>query len=380
MTAIQRASRFAGDLARKLGLWSTERPLSEPRTFPSQGFDIIDESKTIEEEDIPGYKPEYFYPVELGEVIDERFQTVTKLGYGSCSTIWLARDLQDHRYLTLKFYVHNCPHQRELPFYERLRKLLPSQHPGAGRIRHLLGHLEIKGPDGTHSVLIHDVSQMSLRDMNAVFERSRGFNEEAVRFKVLEDEEMAKPSCRKKFPDRTIYCSRLLTPADGPLLLSDFGEARLGPGPHAGDIMPVLHRAPEVIMWIQWSYPVDIWSVGLTAWDLLEGRPLFSAKKEDGSISDGAQLSELIAALGPPPKKFLKRNPKRTALYWDEDGNWTDFVPIPWERTLEARETKLQDKKKFLQFMRRALAWDPSDRPTARDLLADPWLQGGKDG
>jgi hypothetical protein len=48
------------------------------------------------------------------------------------------------------------------------------------------------------------------------------------------------------------------------MLLSDFGEARSGPGPHAGDIMPIQYRAPEVIMCLKWSYAVDIWSVGLT--------------------------------------------------------------------------------------------------------------------
>ena len=80
----------------------------------------------------------------------------------------------------------------------------------------------------------------------------------------LEEDEISKPVARKQLPDRTIYLSRLLKPEVGPLLLSDFGETRLGPGPHAGDIMPIKYRAPETLLRIQWSYPVDIWSVGLT--------------------------------------------------------------------------------------------------------------------
>lgn len=48
------------------------------------------------------------------------------------------------------------------------------------------------------------------------------------------------------------------------MLLSDFGEARIGPGPHRGDIMPLKYRAPEALLHVGWSYPVDIWSVGLT--------------------------------------------------------------------------------------------------------------------
>ena len=80
-------------LARKLRI-SAARQKSEPRIFPTQGFDVIDKGRLIEEETIPEYKPEYFYPARIGEVFNDRFQIVSKLGYGSSSTIWLAHDLQ----------------------------------------------------------------------------------------------------------------------------------------------------------------------------------------------------------------------------------------------------------------------------------------------
>lgn len=80
-------------LVARFGL-SSLLPRSAPRTLPAVGFDAIKQDKPVEEETLPGYKSEYFYPVRLGEVFDDRFQTVTKLGYGSSSTTWLARDLQ----------------------------------------------------------------------------------------------------------------------------------------------------------------------------------------------------------------------------------------------------------------------------------------------
>lgn len=55
-------------------------------------------------------------------------------------------------------------------------------------------------------------------------------------------------------------------------------------------------------------------------------------------------------------------------------GNWGEFVAIPTEKTLKAAETKLQDNTKFLQFVQRALSWDSKARPTAGELLQDPWL------
>ncbi|RSM07405.1 hypothetical protein CEP52_005268 [Fusarium oligoseptatum] len=375
-------------------------------------FDVIDKDQPIEEESMPEYNADHFYPVRLGEVFNDRFQTVAKLGYGSSSTIWLARDLEEHQYVALKVYIHNSVQHRELPFYKHLNTLVPSNHVGADNVRKLLDSFQVSGPHGSHVVLALQVSQMSLRDMDTVFMKGRGFEEDFVKsaikellqavdflhteakavhtdihpgnlllglednslFKKLEDNEFSAPVPRKELTDRNIYLSRLMKPKVGPLLLSDFGEVRLGAGPHAGDIMPIMYRAPETLLYIQWSYPVDIWSVGLTAWDLLEGRTLFSARKEDGSFSDGVHLSELIAALGSPPPELLNRHRKRALEYWDENYKWDEFVPIPMEKTLEALESKLEDKTKFLAFMRRALSWDPNDRPTAKELLQDPWL------
>ncbi|KAF9775533.1 hypothetical protein IL306_006350 [Fusarium sp. DS 682] len=185
------------------------------------------------------------------------------------------------------------------------------------------------------------------------------------------------PVARKQVAEcRTIYLSRLLRPKAGPMLLSDFGEARIGPGPHAGDIMPIPYRAPEVIMCIAWNYPVDIWSVGLTAWNLLGLDRLFTAKDEDGDMCDAAHLAELIATLGPPPRAFLQRNVGRTADFWNDQGKWLGLAPIPKNRSLEELETKLEDSTRFIAFLRRVLTWMPEDRPTAKELLQDPWLTG----
>lgn len=67
----------------------------------------------------------------------------------------------------------------------------------------------------------------------------------------LEESETSSPVARKLVsPTRTIYLSRLLRFGVGPMLLSDFGEARTGPGPHAGDIMPLEYRAPETLLYV----------------------------------------------------------------------------------------------------------------------------------
>lgn len=68
------------------------RPL-RPREFPSSGFEIIDPSERVEEERLPFYKRDEYYPMRICEVLEDRYQVVAKLGYGTNSTAWLGRDL-----------------------------------------------------------------------------------------------------------------------------------------------------------------------------------------------------------------------------------------------------------------------------------------------
>lgn len=45
-----------------------------------------------EEETLPGYDESRFYPVVIGDIYEDRFEVLAKLGYGATSTIWLCRD------------------------------------------------------------------------------------------------------------------------------------------------------------------------------------------------------------------------------------------------------------------------------------------------
>lgn len=60
---------------------------------PHSQADTISALKPIEEETLPKYNPDHFYPARLDEVLDDRYKIVAKLGYGMTATVWLARDL-----------------------------------------------------------------------------------------------------------------------------------------------------------------------------------------------------------------------------------------------------------------------------------------------
>ena len=75
------------------------------------------------------------------------------------------------------------------------------------------------------------------------------------------------PLPQKHSDGRIIYLSRnnygpLLTPT-GITEITDFDRAVFGKVPHSGCIQAEVYRPPEVILDAGYSYPADIWSLGV---------------------------------------------------------------------------------------------------------------------
>lgn len=81
---------------RKLKLLRVQ-PTSVTRNSPK----ILPSDVLIEEELSPDYRPNDFYPINPGDLFHNKYETLAKLGYGSCSTVWLARDIERHASLSL---------------------------------------------------------------------------------------------------------------------------------------------------------------------------------------------------------------------------------------------------------------------------------------
>ncbi|RAL01305.1 kinase-like protein [Aspergillus ibericus CBS 121593] len=391
------------------------RSLSKPRVFPRLGWDDIDHSILVEEEAIPTYKPERFYPVYIGEVLNHRYQVVGKLGYGSTATVWLCRDLLNHCYVALKVYIASTSTTQEIAVYDHL-KTIQSNHAGQSCLRPLIEIFQVSNPDGhrNHTCLVHPPLGISLdqllpllpdKVMSSAMVRTTmrnvlaaldflqtearvihtdiqpnnillGIKDNTI-LSQFEDAEFEAPIPRKTLEDRTIYLSRPLPISYGTPILCDLGEARLGTDNQTGDIMPDIYRAPEIILNMSWDYKVDIWNVGMVIWDLFQHSHLFRARNPQGKLDDEQHLAEIQAVLGSPPPQFLARS-ERSKRFWDENGQWKSQVPIP-NSNLESREERLEgdEKEDFLRFLRRMLRWLPEERATAKELLFDPWLMRG---
>ncbi|OBT72743.1 hypothetical protein VF21_08971 [Pseudogymnoascus sp. 05NY08] len=310
-----------------------KRPPSPLHQILTTGFHVLEKGQLIEEERLPHYSPTQFFPVNIGDGLNARYQVVGKLGHGGNSTAWLSRDLNEHKYVTVKVCRRESEQvTREINAYRHLNTLTTS-HVGALLIREMTDSFDISNAHG-------------------------------------------------RYPfdgDRTIYKSRslVITKNPGRPVITDFGEARIGQQTYDDDIQPFQYRAPEVIMGMPWSYEVDIWNVGVMIWDLFYDKNMFHTRGPDGIPDSLYHMAHITALLGPAPLDFLERShSKRRLEYYDQNGKWKGLAEIP-QTSLEESEENLdgEDKGQFLEFIRKMLKWRPEERSSAEELLEDTWLR-----
>ncbi|KAE8421581.1 kinase-like protein [Aspergillus pseudocaelatus] len=398
---------------RQFSAWRTlfQRPASPVRELSRSPF-TLESTEKFEEETLSWYSPDSFYPVRIGEVFQSRYQVIGKLGYGGHSTVWLCSDLQQHAYVALKTFERNSTEgQRETEVYYHLDSLNIVDHAGVKLIRTALDSFQITSPEGSFGCLVHPPLGISLYDFRTQL-RAKVLPEKIVKLALVhlllaldylhietgivhtdiqgknimmavedtailanfEEEEKSTSSPQKVVGDRVIYASRKLrkTKQHGRPTLCDFGQARRGSNTYCGDIQPYIYRAPEVLLRMPWNEKVDIWNVGVLAWDLFQQGHLFCARDSDKQSSGAHHLAEMIAIMGLPPKEMVRNSVYATEFFDGEGRNNLDS-----SISLEKLEGNLEGEPQrlFLQFLRKMLRWKPKERESARELLDDPWLR-----
>ncbi|KAG5943915.1 hypothetical protein E4U59_007808 [Claviceps monticola] len=262
-----------------------------PNIFPPAGFDRID---------------------ELVKVIRDQYQVIAKLGYGASSPTWLALDLFARHSCTTPSRAGDAP-VPEVP---------QSEHFGCEQIRLIEDHFTIQGSHGSHIVFVLPPLGVSVKllqelqpggvyeEHHAVLAIERtvlalelptimlrlplfyvragnlllGITDES-QLAQFEDNERMRPTPRKVIGDRVIHVSQMLMTAADPPHLCEIGHARICPDSElqTGLIMPTQYRAPEVLLDRQCDFAVDLWSIGIFVWELLEPKGFFQIYDFDRS-------------------------------------------------------------------------------------------------
>ncbi|EMF09309.1 protein kinase [Sphaerulina musiva SO2202] len=389
----------------------------------------LDPNKPIEEEQSPYYRHDFFHPTRLWDILNSRYQIVAKLGHGSGSTVWLARDLRRFRWTEEKFVVVKIGANRQASLGHGvkdelaiLRRLTDGnrQHMGWNFVRKLRDSFTLGSPNAEHRCIVSEplreplwmycqrfvgnvippnvvkvLIRMILEGLDYLHSQCQvihtdlktdnimiRFEDPAIPAEVADDE-YHHPLPQKHLDDgRVIYLSRNgfgpLREPTGMICITDFDRAVLGTEAHSGCIQADIYRAPESILDAGFSYPADIWNLGVMLWDLLEGDWLFQvATKGTHEYDDSLHIAHITALLGPKPDTFPAG--QRTAMFYNPNGNLKHPELVPQDFSFESAITCMEGEEKRLciEFVKRMLKWLPQERSTAKELLHDPWLHTG---
>lgn len=148
------------------------------------------------------------------------------------------------------------------------------------------------------------------------------------------------------------------------------------------------YRAPEVVIGLELSPAVDIWSIGCIAAELMLGLPLFPA------VSQTHLMVLMNEMLGPFPRGmaegryFTEEGDLKSAEILESEFNedWREFRRYFVKMRIEdivmslaveeegGREREIANRRVFLDLVKKMLELDPSERITAADAMEHPFL------
>lgn len=176
--------------------------------------------------------------------------------------------------------------------------------------------------------------------------------------------------------------------------LIDYGSSQYVTHQQRFYIQSRYYRAPEVILGINHSYQIDIWSFGCLLFELFTGIPLFPGQNE-------FQMLQFIERyIGRFPEKVLNISPK-ASQYFCENGKLMstssyykniqpprEIICFQYDNIKEivlryayeqgkTQEEKMKEKERrliFIDFLEQLLKIDPNERITPEEALSHKFI------
>ncbi|CAN8312452.1 unnamed protein product [Cochlearia groenlandica] len=363
---------------------NNDKPILKTSTFSdhdqSCGSDDFNELIVVEDLDFSGLKlirvpkrnhlpmdplkkeTEFF--TEYGEA--NRYQVHEVVGKGSYGVVASAVDTHTGERVAIKkindVFEHVSDATRILREIKLLRLL---RHPDVVEIKHIM-----LPPSRREFRDIYVVFELMESDLHQVIKANDDLTPEHYQFFLYQLLRGLKYVHAANVFHRDLKPKNILANADCKLKICDFGLARVSfnDAPTAifwtDYVATRWYRAPELCgsFFSKYTPAIDIWSVGCIFAEMLLGKPLFPGKNVVH------QLDLMTDFLGtPPPESIAKIRNEKARRYLS---SMRKKQAVPFSHKFPKADPLA------LRLLERLLAFDPKDRASAEDALADPYFSG----
>ncbi|XP_072994235.1 mitogen-activated protein kinase 9-like isoform X1 [Typha latifolia] len=301
---------------------------------------------------------------EYGEA--SRYEIQEVVGKGSYGVVGAAIDTHTRERVAIKkihdVFEHVSDATRILREIKLLRLL---RHPDIVEIKHIM-----LPPSRREFKDIYVVFELMESDLHQVIKANDDLTPEHHQFFLYQLLRAMKYIHAANVFHRDLKPKNILANADCKLKVCDFGLARVSfnDAPSAifwtDYVATRWYRAPELCgsFFSKYTPAIDIWSIGCIFAEMLTGKPLFPGKNVVH------QLDLMTDLLGTPSQESITRIRNEKARRYLI--NMRKKPPVPFSQKFPGADPLA------LRLLQRLLAFDPKDRPTAEEALADPYFHG----
>ncbi|KAK4852145.1 hypothetical protein QYF36_021428 [Acer negundo] len=300
---------------------------------------------------------------EYGEA--NRYKILEVIGKGSYGVVCAAIDTHTREKVAIKkindVFEHISDAIRILREVKLLRLL---RHPDIVEIKRIM-----LPPSKREFKDIYVVFELMESDLHQVIKANDDLTREHHQFFLYQMLRALKYMHTANVYHRDLKPKNILANANCKLKVCDFGLARVAFSDTPTTVFWTdyvatrWYRAPELCgsFFSKYTPAIDIWSIGCIFAEILTGKPLFPGK------SVVHQLDLITDLLGTPSSETIAgvRNEKARKYLME----MRKKPPVPLAQKFPNVEPLA------LRLMQRLIAFDPKDRPTAQEALADPYFK-----
>ncbi|KAL9250718.1 Mitogen-activated protein kinase 19-like protein [Drosera capensis] len=295
-----------------------------------------------------------------------RYKILEIIGKGSYGVVCAAIDTHTGEKVAIKKINNIFEHVSDaIRILREIKLLRLLRHPDIVEIKRIM-----LPPSSREFRDIYVVFELMESDLHQVIKANDDLTPEHLQFFLYQMLRALKYMHTANVYHRDLKPKNILANANCKLKICDFGLARVAFNDTPATtlwtdyVATRWYRAPELCgsFFSKYTPAIDIWSIGCIFAEVLMRKPLFPGK----SVSH--QLDLITDVLGTPSQYTILgvRNDKARKY----------LMSMRKKRSVPFSEKFSTADPLALNLLQRMLAFDPKDRPTAEQALADPYFEG----